>query len=141
MIGFVEQDRRIKSIGRKDLKKWLTSVVVAEGKEVGEICIVFCSDEYLVEVNKKFLTRDYFTDVITFDYCEGNVVSGDILISVDRVKENAKELSIPFLIELRRIMVHGVLHLIGYEDSSDKKKGVMTQMEEFYLGRIQEEHE
>ena len=95
---------------------------------------IFCSDEFLVKVNMEFLKRDYFTDVISFDYTENGVVSGDIMISLDRVTENAGIMGISYLEELKRIMVHGLLHLIGYEDSTTELKAVMTAKEDLYLG-------
>jgi rRNA maturation RNase YbeY len=90
--------------------------------------MIFCSDEYLLEVNKEFLKREYLTDVISFDYTKEDKISGDVLVSVDRVKENAKENGVTFLEELKRVMVHGLLHLIGYEDNTVENKAIMTVM-------------
>jgi rRNA maturation RNase YbeY len=110
-------------------------VVNSEGMKLGVINYIFCSDEFLVKVNIEFLKRDYFTDVISFDYTENGVVSGDIMISLDRVTENASTMGVSYLEELQRIMVHGLLHLIGYDDSTEESKAVMTGKEDLYLGK------
>ncbi|MCD8208597.1 MAG: rRNA maturation RNase YbeY [Bacteroidales bacterium] len=102
---------------------------------MGNVSIVFCSDAYLLNLNKKFLNHDFFTDIITFDYCEGDVLSGDILISVDSVRANAVEYGVSFEEELARVMVHGVLHLVGYDDHSDEEVRVMRAKEDFYLAK------
>jgi len=115
------------------IKNWMESVIRKENKEIGITNLIFCSDDYLIEVNKEFLKRDYLTDVISFDYTKEDKISGDILISVDRVRENAKENGVSFLEELKRVMVHGLLHLIGYDDNTKEKKAIMTAREDLYL--------
>jgi rRNA maturation RNase YbeY len=132
-INFIKEDRDPERIKRKLIKKWLGEVIKGENKETGVTNIVFCSDDYLLQVNKEFLKRDYLTDVISFDYSKGNTISGDILISIDRVKENAAENGVLFLEELKRVMVHGVLHLIGYNDDTKENKRIMTGREDLYL--------
>ena len=134
-IHFITQDKEPVPFKKKTSSDWLNKVIEQEGKITGITNIVFCSDEYLLKVNEEFLKRDYLTDVITFDYSEGATISGDILISVDRVRENATEMGIPELEELKRIMVHGVLHLIGYDDDTTENKRIMTGMEDLYLGQ------
>ncbi len=134
MIHFLEEDRKEQSLKRPVAKKWLLEVVRTEGKKPGVINYIFCSDDFLVKVNMEFLKRDYFTDVISFDYSENDVISGDIMISLDRVTENAVIMGVSYLDELNRIMVHGLLHLIGYEDSTKELKAVMTAREDLYLG-------
>jgi rRNA maturation RNase YbeY len=104
-----------------------------EEKRVGDISFIFCSDEYLLSVNRKYLNHDYYTDIITFDDVEGNVINGDIIISVDRVKENSIEFQTSFENEIHRIIIHGVLHLLGYKDKVKKDKILMTQKEDLYL--------
>jgi rRNA maturation RNase YbeY len=135
MIHYLEEDRKEKSLKRAAAKKWLMEVVNSEGMKLGVINYIFCSDEFLVKVNIEFLKRDYFTDVISFDYTENGVVSGDIMISLDRVTENASTMGVSYLEELQRIMVHGLLHLIGYDDSTAESKAVMTGKEDLYLGK------
>lgn len=128
-IFFVLKNKRI-------IKKWLTEVIKQEQKILGEISIIFCSDDYLLEVNKTYLSHDYYTDVITFNYNEGEIVSGDLFISVDRVKENSEQFSVNFEIELNRVMVHGILHLLGHEDKTTKQEKEMRKLEEKALKLI-----
>ncbi len=115
------------------IAKWLEETCRAEGKELSELGIIFCSDDYLLEMNRKHLDHDYFTDIITFDYCEDSFVSGDLFISIDRIAENASDLNVSMLDELHRVLVHGVLHLIGYSDKGTAAKTQMTSKEDFYL--------
>lgn len=112
------------------LVSWISKVVESEKKELGEISYVFCSDEYLLEMNREHLNHDYYTDIITFDYCFENFVSGDLFISIDRVLDNAKQFSSDFKDELDRVCVHGVLHLCGYKDKSDADEILMRQKED-----------
>ena len=134
-IHFIEEDRSPENFKRGIVKKWLEGVIRKEGKEVGITNIIFCSDRYLLKINKEFLKRDYLTDVITFDYTENAKISGDILISIDRTGENASEMGISGIDELKRVMVHGVLHLIGYNDDTSENKAEMTSREDQYLGQ------
>ena len=112
---------------------WIKKVVVSEGKELGAISIVFTSDEYLLKVNIEYLEHNYFTDIITFDYCNDLIVSGDLLLSVDRVRENAKSFDVYFITEIRRVIVHGVLHLCGYKDKTSEEQTEMRKKEDTYL--------
>lgn len=112
------------------IKKWISVIVKNHGKSVGKINYLFCSDEYIYDANIHFLNHDTYTDIITFDYVEGVLLSGDILISVDRVGDNASKFSTSFERELRRVIIHGVLHLIGFKDKSEKDASVMRQKEE-----------
>lgn len=112
------------------LVSWINKVVESENKILGELSYVFCSDDYLLEMNREHLNHDYYTDIITFDYCFENIVSGDLFISLDRVEENAKEFSISFQDELDRVCVHGVLHLCGYKDKSEADEILMRQKED-----------
>lgn len=113
--------------------KWIKNTISKEGCRPGDITFIFCSDDYLVEINKQYLDHDYYTDIITFDYVEGNLISGDIFISVDRVRENAATFGVSFLNELNRILIHGVLHLLGYKDKKPEEKELMTTKEDTYL--------
>ena len=116
-----------------ELSKWLKQIVIREKKILGEIVCVFCDDKYLLEKNIKYLNHDYLTDVITFDYCEDRTVSGDILISVERVRENAKSYNVSFFTEIKRVIVHGLLHLLGYNDKTKSEKELMRKKENYYL--------
>lgn len=114
-------------------RAWLKIVAESEIRRLGDINIIFCSDNYVLEINQKYLSHDYFTDIITFDYCEGEVISGDLFISVDSVRENALEYGTDFKEELNRVIVHGVLHLIGYDDHTPKDIKQMRAKENYYL--------
>ncbi|TSA35361.1 MAG: rRNA maturation RNase YbeY [Porphyromonadaceae bacterium] len=138
-IHYLEEDRKATGFNRTVTKKWLHDIVRLEGKKPGVISYIFCSDEFLVDINIKFLKRDYYTDVISFDYTENEVISGDIMVSVDRVKENAVNMGVVYIEELKRIMVHGLLHLIGYKDSTKELKAIMSSREDFYLAMAKEE--
>lgn len=116
-------------------KKWLNQVISNEAKEEGDITYIFCDDDYLLEKNIRFLNHNTLTDVITFDYCEGNSVSGDIFISIERVKENSEVFKVDFLTELNRVMVHGLLHLLGYKDKTEKESNLMRKKENYYLSK------
>lgn len=115
------------------IANWLIAVCKKEGKTLREISIILCSDDYLLELNEKHLNHDYYTDVITFDYSEEEAISGDIFISIDRVNENAESFATSRLDELHRIIVHGILHLLGYTDQTASTKKQMTSKEDFYL--------
>ena len=109
---------------------WIDSIIQSEDKEPGEINYIFCDDEYLHEINMKYLEHDTLTDIISFDYCIGDLISGDIFISIDRVKENAQEFDVSFKNELLRVMAHGVLHYCGYKDKSDEEANLMRFKEQ-----------
>lgn len=111
----------------------LTNLLNKEAKIIGEISIIFVSDSYLLEMNQKYLNHDYYTDIITFDYCEMNIVSGDLFISVDRVHENAETFNVDVLTELHRVMIHGLLHLCGYKDKTVEEERMMRELENKYL--------
>ncbi|MDR1055544.1 MAG: rRNA maturation RNase YbeY [Prevotellaceae bacterium] len=118
---------------RGQLRTYISNLIRNEGKTLGEINIIFCSDEYLLDMNKQYLNHDYYTDVITFDYSEGPVVSGDIFISIDMVRSNAEEYAPSFEHELYRVIFHGVLHLCGYKDKSEDEERLMRGKENLYL--------
>ncbi|WP_299533665.1 rRNA maturation RNase YbeY [Ulvibacterium sp.] len=100
--------------------RWVDQIANSEDREIGELSFVFCNDNYLLEINQKFLHHDTFTDVITFDYSDGVSVSGDIFISIERLKENSYKFKVSLEEELQRVMAHGVLHLLGYDDKTDE---------------------
>lgn len=111
----------------------LSKTIQEEGFLLGDITVIFVTDGYLLEMNKKHLNHDYYTDIITFDYCEGNIISGDLFISLDRVRENASTFDAPFLLELKRVMIHGVLHLCGHKDKTKEEEENMRSLENKYL--------
>lgn len=135
MINYFFEDTNFKFNKRRATSKWLKSAIALENKKLGDISIIYCSDDYLLVINKQYLSHDYYTDVITFNYCEGELISGDIFISVDTIKANAEEYGASFDNELCRVMVHGILHLIGYDDDCESNQLIMRQKEDFYLER------
>ena len=133
MISYFFEDTDFQFKKKTLNNKWLKLVAESEIRRVGQINIIFCSDNYILDVNQQFLQHDYFTDIITFDYCEGDVLSGDLFISVDTVRDNAIEYGTEFEDELNRVIVHGVLHLIGYDDHCDEDITQMRKKEDYYL--------
>ena len=133
MVRYFTEETDFKFKNRLANNRWLKFVAGSEMKKLGDINIIFCSDNYLLDVNIKYLSHDYFTDIITFDYCEGNTLSGDLFISVDSVKENSIFYNTEFQTELNRVIVHGVLHLAGYDDHSDEEIKIMRTKEDYYL--------
>ena len=133
MIRYFCEDIKFTYKNKLANNRWLKMVAGSESRKIGDINVIFCSDNYILDVNMKYLQHDYFTDIITFDYCEGKVLSGDLFISVDSVRENSIEFGTDFEEELHRVIVHGVLHLIGYDDHTDEDKKVMRQKEDYYL--------
>ena len=133
MIRYFSEDISFEFKNRSLNNRWLKFVAYSEVRRVGDVNIIFCSDRYLLDVNIKYLGHDYFTDIITFDYCEKDVLSGDLFISVDSVRENASFYGASFNDELNRVMVHGLLHLIGYDDHTEEEQKVMRAKEDYYL--------
>lgn len=118
------------------IKKHINYLIKNELKVFGELSIVFCSDEYLLDMNKQYLDHDYYTDIITFNYVENKTISGDLFISLDRIEENAINYKTEKIGELLRVIFHGVLHLVGYNDKTDEEKKLMREKEEFYLNKV-----
>ncbi len=133
MINFFAEDVDFPLLNESLVTKWLSAVCTAENKELEEVSIIFCSDEYLLDMNNEYLQHDYYTDIITFDYCVENQIVGDLFVSVDRIKENSILNAVTFDNELLRVMVHGILHLIGFKDKTDEDAKLMRQKEDEYL--------
>lgn len=129
-IRFAVQDINFELQQAEKVKKWISEVVQHRQKWVGNISYLFCDDEYLLGVNRQYLNHDTYTDIITFDYVAADLISGDIMISVDRVGENAEKFEVPFEHELHRVIIHGVLHLLGQGDKSDSEAAEMRRQEE-----------
>lgn len=127
MISYHTEDIKKPNICTRRTSAWVKKIAASHGKTIGEIAYIFCSDPYILEVNKQYLQHDYFTDVITFDYTEGNKISGDIFISLDTVQSNAEQFGVDFYEELERVIIHGILHLCGFKD---KEKAEEAQMRE-----------
>lgn len=140
MIYFNESDITCRVKCRLAVKSWLKQIIESHKKSVGEISIVMCSDKLLLETNQKYLNHDYYTDIITFDYTEEGIISGDLMISYERVKENAKKEKVGVQDELRRVMAHGVLHLLGFKDKSEREAAEMRAQEDAALDLFHVEH-
>lgn len=132
-IQYFNEDVPFPNLKKRKSTNWIKETILIEEKIVGDISFIFCSDNYLLEVNKTYLNHDYYTDIITFDYVEGTRINGDIFISVDRVRENSVEFKTTVEDEMNRILIHGVLHLLGYKDKNKKDKLLMTEKEDYYL--------
>lgn len=135
-IHLFEEDVTLKIKNKLNIKKWLKETIENEGYKLGELNYIFCSDEYLHQMNVSYLNHDTLTDIITFDNSniEGKII-GDIFISIDRVAENAKKFEVEFIDELNRVMVHGALHLVGYKDKKKEEQEKMRAKENYYLNR------
>ena len=133
MIDF--QFIKVDTIDLNSTKNWIKKIIFSE-KILGDIMFVFCDDQFLLKKNIKYLNHDTLTDVISFDYSNENKVSGDILISIERVKENAKLYNQTFYTELNRVMAHGLLHLLGYNDKSKEEAKIMKSKENYYLSKL-----
>ena len=133
MIQFCSEDITFSLKEKLKHKAWLNEVAKQEGKKILELSYVFCSDEYLLQINQEYLNHDTLTDIVTFDNSEDpKKIEGDIFISIDRIKENGEKLG-TLETELERVMVHGLLHLLGYKDKKKEDKAVMTEKEDFYI--------
>lgn len=132
-ISFHSEDVDFQLENEQQIIDWIKNTIQQEAKSATEISYIFCTDEYLYQMNLAYLNHDTYTDIITFDYTEKSVVSGDIFISIDRVKENAIKFKTTFKNELSRVIIHGVLHLLGYKDKTPEQKQVMRSKEDFYL--------
>jgi rRNA maturation RNase YbeY len=133
MVSYYYEDTKFQFKGKLLNNRWLKLVAESEIKRLGDINIIFCSDNYILDINLRYLQHDYFTDIITFDYCEGDKLSGDLFISVDSVRENSVFYKTEFEEELHRVIVHGLLHLIGYDDHTEEDQKVMRSKENYYL--------
>ncbi|MDP9046778.1 MAG: rRNA maturation RNase YbeY [Bacteroidota bacterium] len=136
VIRFFEEDITYKLKNKSAVRQWITQTIEAERYTLKELSTIFCSDSYLLQINQQYLKHDTYTDIITFDNStHRTVVTGDIFISIDRIRENAAKLNIPMTDELHRVIIHGVLHLLGYKDKTPADKKKMTIKEDFYLNK------
>ena len=136
-VSFQNQSITFNLSEKLKIKSWIRQIVESEKKQLGQINFVFTSDEELLKTNIEFLAHDTFTDIITFDYCEGKIINGDILISVERVKDNSEKFKTGFNEELKRVIIHGVLHLCGYKDKSKADAELMRKKENAALKKFQ----
>lgn len=137
MVSYQSIGVKMPQIGRRQTTAWIRRVAEAYGMKVGDIAYIFCDDAKILEVNQEYLKHDYYTDIITFDYTEGNVIGGDIFISLDTVKSNAEQLECDYQRELHRVIIHGILHLCGIEDKTPDARKVMEAAEDKALDMLE----
>ncbi len=140
MIEFFNEDVSLPDVLSANTKIWILKVIESHNFVAGDINYKFCSDEHILEVNKQFLNHDYYTDIITFDYCFSNVVSGDLVISTETVLSNSKLLNVDFNTELHRVIIHGILHLIGFKDKTSEEQREMRNQEDKALSLLSSFH-
>lgn len=128
-ILYQAEEVKLPSIKKRKTTDWIKLVATSYGKQIGDISFIFCSDKKILEVNNQYLQHDYYTDIITFDYSENNIISGDIFISVDTVKSNSETFGTNYDEELNRIIIHGILHLCGINDKGLGEREYMTECE------------
>lgn len=136
IINFYSEDILFSLSNHSLISDWINTAIKNEAKELRQLNFIFCSDPYLHKINLEYLNHDTFTDVITFPYAEGKTIEGDIFISIDRIRENAKLFDVKFKHELHRVMIHGTLHLLGYLDKTPEDKTQMTKKENEYLSKL-----
>lgn len=132
-VCFFFQDVKVNLTNRSGLKRYIQSIFKMEGKKLESINYIFCTDKALLGINRQYLKHDFYTDIVTFDLSETDSIQAEIYISVDRLRENARQLGVSFRSELHRVIFHGVLHLCGYKDKSKEEKAKMRRKEDFYL--------
>lgn len=135
-IAFYAEDTKLPAIKKRAVGNWVKEVAATYGKKVGDISYIFCSDEKILEVNRQYLQHDYYTDIITFDYCEGDRLSGDLFISLDTIRTNAEQFGASYEDELHRVIIHGILHLCGINDKGPGEREVMEAAENKALGML-----
>lgn len=140
MISYNTIQVTMPAISHRETTAWVRAVAATYGKRVGEIAYVFCDDEKILEVNRQYLQHDYYTDIITFDYCEGDMISGDLFISLDTVRSNAELFGKTYEDELHRVIIHGILHLVGINDKGPGEREIMEAAEDKALALYREMH-
>ena len=138
MISYNTVNVKMPAIRRRDTSAWVKAVAASYGKKVGEIAYIFVDDEEILRVNREYLQHDYYTDIITFDYTEGDTISGDLFISLDTVRTNAKQFDKPYAEELHRVIIHGILHLCGINDKGPGEREIMEAAEDKALALLGE---
>jgi rRNA maturation RNase YbeY len=129
MISYSTENVKMPAIRRRETSAWIRRVAATYGRRVGDVGYLFCDDEHILEVNRQYLGHDYYTDIITFDYCEGDVISGDLVISLDTVRTNAELFHKDYDEELHRVIIHGILHLCGINDKGPGERELMEAAE------------
>lgn len=142
VLFYTQENFRFRLRDKNAIRIWLEECAISEGKDIGQLVYIFCSDEYLLDINQKYLNHNTYTDIITFDYTEKGILNGEIYISIERVKENAKLYKVSFKNELLRVLVHGLLHLSGYRDKTKKEQSEMRskESEKLNLFHVKQKH-
>jgi rRNA maturation RNase YbeY len=135
-ILYLAEEIKLPPIKKRIVTAWIKSIAASYNKEIEDVSYIFCSDEKILEVNKEYLEHDYYTDIITFDYSEGDTISGDIFISIDTVKSNSLQFNTPYLEEIHRVIIHGILHLCGINDKTPEERAYMTECENKALEKL-----
>ena len=135
-ISYYAEEVSFPAIKKRETSEWIRRVAEKHGKKCGDIAYIFCSDEKILEVNRQYLQHDYYTDIITFDYCEGDRLSGDLFISLDTIRTNAEQFGASYEDELHRVIIHGILHLCGINDKGPGEREVMEAAENKALGML-----
>lgn len=135
-IQFFSEDISFQIANEKLIQNWISFVLHRHDASVGDLNYIFTSNDQILQINKQFLQHNYYTDIITFNYCEENEVSGDIYISIDTVRDNAQDYNVTFEQELNRVIIHGVLHLLGFDDASDEEKALMRKKEDECIAEL-----
>lgn len=138
-ITYQAEDIKFPNIKRRKVTRWIKQVAEMHGKRVGDIAYIFCSDTKILEINRQYLEHDYYTDIITFDYTEGDKISGDLFISLETVRTNSEQFSADYEHELHRVIIHGILHLCGFKDKTSKEEAAMRIKEDQALIHISHE--
>jgi probable rRNA maturation factor len=139
-IRFFNEEISFKLSNKRIVSSWIKDSITSYQFKTGDVNFIFTHNDKILEVNKQFLNHDYFTDIITFNYNTGNIIAGDIYISIDTVKENSKSYSVAFINELHRVMIHGILHLLGYNDSTSVEKIKMRNLENLALEKLESKY-
>ncbi len=138
MITYSSENVKMPSIKKREVTKWIRAVAASYGRKVGEVGYLFCDDEKILEVNREYLQHDYYTDIITFDYDEGDTINGDLVISLDTVRTNAEQFGKAYEEELMRVIIHGILHLCGINDKGPGEREIMEAAENKALAMFQQ---
>lgn len=129
MISFIKNNCTTRVEDKTNIREWIKAETIRHGKELGEISIILCGDKEILEANKTYLNHNYLTDIITFNYNEGEIISGDLYLGMSTIKDNATQYKVKYQEEIKRVIIHGVLHLIGFNDKTEAEQRTMTKME------------
>ena len=133
---FTSEDIPMPDLQQKKIQEWIKTIINDYSKKLGDLTYIFTSDEYILKINQQYLQHDYYTDIITFDYSENDIISGDLFISLETVQSNAEKYNNPFLEELHRVIIHGILHLLGFNDKTEKENLQMRALEDKALRKL-----